>query len=101
MITYRAEELAQSGRMLTIYALYRDYTGGHCDRCSFPLAQGPSLGPPQVGDAQLLLHHFGRIRAHAQWLLYRFGEALRNFPDPSDPRHGTLDPPEMTRDDPR
>ena len=34
MITYRAEELAQSGRMLTIYALYRDYTGGHCDCCS-------------------------------------------------------------------
>ena len=43
MITYRAEELAQSGRMLTIYALYRDYTGGHCDRCSLPLAQGPGL----------------------------------------------------------
>ena len=27
MVTYRAEELAQSGRMLTIFALYVSYTG--------------------------------------------------------------------------
>ncbi len=49
MVTYRAEELAQSGRMLTIFALYVDYTG----------------------DKDLMLEHFGKARALARWLLYR------------------------------
>ena len=68
MITYRAEELAQSGRMLTIFALLVDYTG----------------------DAALMLQHFHKARAHAQWLLYRFEQSLTNYPDPSDPRHGII-----------
>lgn len=68
MVTYRAEELAQSGRMLTIFALYVSYTG----------------------DATLMLRHFGRARALAEWLLYRFERALATFPDPADPRHGIV-----------
>ena len=39
MVTYRAEELAQSGRMLTIFALYHSYTGDHA----------------------LLLKHYGKV----------------------------------------
>ena len=41
---------AQSGRMLTIFALYVSYTG----------------------DSALMLGHFGKARALAQWLLYRY-----------------------------
>jgi len=66
MITYRAEELAQSGRMLTIFALYVSYTG----------------------DADLMLAHFGKARALAQWLLYRYESSL-GFPK-DDPRHGIV-----------
>ena len=67
-VTYRAEELAQSGRMLTIFALYVSTTG----------------------DTSLMLRHFGKARAHAQWLLYRFRNALADYPDPADPRHGII-----------
>ena len=68
MVTYRAEELAQSGRMLTIFMLYHSYTG----------------------DDALLLRHFGKIRAHARWLLYRYETALSMHPNVSDPRHGII-----------
>ena len=67
MITYRAEELAQSGRMLTIFALYVSYTG----------------------DDALLVTHFDKIRAVAEWLLYRWKMALDAYA-PSDPRHGII-----------
>lgn len=69
MITYRAEELAQSGRMLTIIALYKSYTG----------------------DTDLLLTHFDKIKALAEWLLYRYETSLKNFPDAADPRHGIVE----------
>ncbi|KOO26820.1 tat (twin-arginine translocation) pathway signal sequence domain protein [Chrysochromulina tobinii] len=68
MVTYRAEELAQSGRMLTIFALYVDSTG----------------------DRELMLTHFGKVRALAQWLLYRYQQSLADHPDPADPAHGIL-----------
>jgi hypothetical protein len=69
MITYRAEELAQSGRMLSIFSLHHAFTGD---------------------PSQLLLKFFGKIRALAQWLLYRRQMALDDYPDPSDPRHGIV-----------
>ena len=39
MITYRAEELAQSGRMLTIFAMFYSYSG----------------------DQSLLIEHFDKV----------------------------------------
>jgi hypothetical protein len=66
MVTYRAEDLAQSGRMLTIFALYFDYTQ----------------------DAAFLLRHFGRVRALARWLLYRYEMSLQ-WPQ-GDPRRGIV-----------
>ncbi len=68
MIVYRAEELAQSGRMLTIFALYVSYTG----------------------DSELMLENFDKLRKHAQWLLYRFHMALELYPDAEDLRHGII-----------
>ena len=68
MVTYRAEELAQSGRMLTILALHFAYTG----------------------DTAFALRHYARARKHAEWLLYRVEMATRDHPDPSDPRHGIV-----------
>jgi hypothetical protein len=68
MITYRAEELAQSGRMLTIFALYVSYTG----------------------DEALMVKHFAKIRAVGKWLIYRLSLSKETFPDPSDPRHGII-----------
>ena len=68
MVTYRAEELAQSGRMLTIFADYATMTG----------------------DDELLLRHFAKLCAHAEWLLFRIELALRDYPDPADPRHGII-----------
>ena len=50
MTTYRSEELAQSGRMLTIFSLFVRMTG----------------------DSELILRHFGKVRALGQWLLYRY-----------------------------
>ena len=66
MVTYRAEELAQSGRMLTIFALYVDVSG----------------------DEALMLQHFGKARALARWLLYRYELSLQ-WPD-GDPRRGIV-----------
>ena len=66
MVTYRAEELAQSGRMLSIFALYVSYTG----------------------DVQLVLTHYDKIRSLAEWLLYRYEASLRW--GVADPRRGIV-----------
>jgi len=66
MVSYRAEELAQSGRMLSLFALYVRYTS----------------------DAALILRHFGKIRQMARWLLYRY-DMSRRWPE-DDPRHGIV-----------
>ena len=66
-VTYRAEELAQSGRMLTIFALYGSMTG----------------------DDTLMLEHFHKARALAEWLLYRYNRSVQLFPA-TDPRHGII-----------
>lgn len=66
MVTYRAEELAQSGRMLTIFALYASFTG----------------------DEAFLLGHFEKARQLARWLLYRYEMSLHWAED--DPRHGII-----------
>ena len=50
--------------MLTILALYADYTG----------------------DSELLLEHFDKAHALGEWLLFRHNQSL-SFP-PTDPRHG-------------
>ena len=68
LINYRAEEVAQQARMLTILALYRSYTGGT--------------------DDALLLAHFGRAKAMADWLVARRTASLQYESD--DPRHGIL-----------
>ena len=52
--------------MLTIFALYVSYTG----------------------DAALVLAHFGKIRALAEWLLYRYEASLQW--GETDPRHGIV-----------
>ena len=64
MVSYRAEELAQFGRMLTIFALYTSMSG----------------------DDALLLGHFGKARALAELLLYRYSQSLA-YP-PGDARFG-------------
>ena len=53
-VTYRAEEVALSGRTLTLLALYNSYTG----------------------DDELLLSHFGKAQVLAEWLLYRRNQSL-------------------------
>eukprot|EP00911_Craspedida_sp_UC1_P000935 UC1_evm4s707 len=65
MTTYRAEELAQAGRTLSIFAHYVSYTG----------------------DSSLMLKHFGRARGLAQWLLYRYNISLTRY-HADDPRFG-------------
>ena len=67
MTSYRAEELAQSGRMLTIFALYTSYTG----------------------DVDFMLGHFDKAKVLAEWLLYRYAMSVTNWPA-SDPRHGVV-----------
>ena len=69
LINYRAEELAQSSRMLTLLALYHSYTS--------------------AGDAALLLRHFDKAKAMADWLMARRNASTLAF-DPADPRHGIL-----------
>ena len=66
MVTYRAEELAQSGRMLTIFALYVGVSG----------------------DEALMIEHFGKARALARWLLYRYEMSLQWAE--GDPRRGIV-----------
>ena len=65
MTTYRAEELAQSGRMLTIFALYVSMTG----------------------DVDFMLSHWAKAKALADWLTYRWEASIKQY-EPSDPRYG-------------
>ena len=67
LTNYRAEELAQQARMLTILALYHSYSGG---------------------DTSFLLRHFDKARALAQWLAARRATSLVYARD--DPRHGMI-----------
>ena len=66
LINYRAQEVAESARMLTILALYYSYTG----------------------DKELLLSHFEKAKAIALWLCARRSVAL-NFEE-GDPRSGIV-----------
>ena len=66
MINYRAEEVAQQARMLTILALYRSYSS--------------------ATDDALLLAHFDKARAMAEWLMARRNASLEYGVD--DPRYG-------------
>ena len=68
MIRYRAEEVAQQARMLTILATFFSYAGG----------DGAAAG--------LLLAHFEKAKAMASWLMARRTASLQYGPD--DPRHG-------------
>lgn len=65
MTSYRSEELAQAGRMLTIFALYVSMTG----------------------DVEFMLGHFAKAKALAGWLEYRWQASTTKF-GPEDPRHG-------------
>ena len=65
LTNYRAEELAQQARMLTILALYYSYSGG---------------------DATFLLQHFAKAKALADWLTARRATSLCFGAD--DPRYG-------------
>ena len=65
MIRYRAEEVPQQARMLTILALFYSYSGG---------------------NATLPLAHFDKARALAEWLMARRNASLRY--EKSDPRYG-------------
>ena len=70
-ITYRAEEVAVSSRMLTLFALYVSYADG----------------PDEKRDAEeLMLSHFEKAQALGEWLMYRYNQSL-SFPV-TDPRHG-------------
>ena len=64
MINYRAEEVAQSCRMLTILSLYHDY----------------------AADAPLLLRHFHKARAMAEWIIAVSATAPPLEPSPPTPR---------------
>ena len=64
MINYRAEELPQQARMLTILALYHSYTG----------------------DDALLLKHFPKARTMAEWIAARREASLQY--GAADPRYG-------------
>ena len=68
LINYRAEEVAQQARMLTILALYHSYTGG--------------------ADDALLLKHFAKAKVIAEWLMARRTTSLVYPVD--DPRHGII-----------
>jgi hypothetical protein len=70
-ITYRAEEVAVSSRMLTLFALYVSYADGDDE---------------QKDAEALMLSHFDKAKALGEWLLYRYNQSL-SFP-PMDPRHG-------------
>eukprot|EP01049_Picozoa_sp_SAG25_P010596 SAG25_NODE_1175_length_3692_cov_3.215419_2_plen_448_part_00 len=57
LIRYRAEELAQQARMLTILALYYSYSCG----------EEVHPGGARACDAALLLKHFAKAQAMAEW----------------------------------
>lgn len=73
-IAYRAEEIAQQARMLTILALYYSYSEG--DRSSHD--------PVNV----FMLSHFAKAKAVAEFLAARRTTSLV-YPE-SDPRHGMI-----------
>ena len=63
--------MAVSSRALTLFALYVSYADGETER----------------KDAEsMMLGHFGKAKALAEWLLYRYNQSLA-FPQ-TDPRHG-------------
>jgi hypothetical protein len=66
LTNYRAEELAQQARMLTILALYHSYSG----------------------DDAFLLTHFAKAKALADWLTARRATSLGYGRD--DPRYGMI-----------
>ena len=81
MVTYRAEELAQSGRMLTIFALYVLISPPELPPLPHPtpphrpmIARGRYVR--YTGDRAFLLKHFSKARALGQWLLYRYQLSL-------------------------
>ena len=65
MTSYRSEELAQAGRMLTIFALYVSMTG----------------------DAEFMLGHWAKAKALGDWLAYRWQASITDY-TPDDPRYG-------------
>ena len=67
MINYRAEEVAQQARMLTILALYHSYSGS---------------------DDTLMLECFAKAKAMGDWLVARRTASLQYAE--ADPRHGIL-----------
>ena len=68
LINYRAEEVAQSGRMLTILATFYSYSDDKADAAAF------------------LLTHYPRAKAMADWLIARRASSLEYGTD--DPRYG-------------
>jgi hypothetical protein len=70
LTNYRANEVAQQSRMLTILALYHSYSdkGSDDDTNAF------------------LLRHFARAKALADWLIARRRTSLADFPS-DDPRY--------------
>ena len=67
LTNYRANEVAQQARMLTILALYHSYSG----------------------DDATLLRHFAKAKALADWLRARRETSLAEF-TPDDPRYGLI-----------
>ena len=59
MTSYRSEELAQAGRMLTIFNLYYHISDGDPDN--------------------LILTHWGKIKALVDWLLWRWHASIRDY----------------------
>jgi hypothetical protein len=66
MTSYRAEELAQFGRMLTIFALYESMTG----------------------DGSFLLSHWKKIKALGELCVYRYKQSLTY--NQTDSRYGIV-----------
>ena len=69
LINYRAEEVAQSGRMLTILATFYSYSDDKADAATF------------------LLTHYPRAKAMADWLIARRASSLEYGTE--DPRYVT------------
>ena len=67
LTNYRAQELAQNARMLTVLALYHSYSGG---------------------DDAFLLKHFAKAKALAEWLIARRATSLEYAV--TDPRYGMI-----------
>jgi len=72
MINYRAEEVAQQARMLTIHALYHSYAN--------------TIARESEHASAPLLKHFQKAKTMADWLIARRAESLQ-YPE-TDPRYG-------------